>query len=310
MIAVALFEHWLHALAWGRCFTLPHRPGPGRLLGAYLAGGAINLLTPTATLGGELVRGALAPRGVPATERVASVTADRLAMSLADTLIGLAGFGVLVVAAPLSPLARAAVAVGALLFGSGVAIFFELQRRGRLASFFGERRLVRALLGRHLADRIAAGSREVDGRLAAFHRERAGDLRAAFGLHLAGTSVGALQLALFFAWLGDAVSPRAILTVFSVSIALDLFSFFVPARLGAQEGARMLAMSLAGLDPARGLLFSLVLRAEQLLWAGVGLVAYAAIAARDRTARVAPAAREVEHDGRPAREVAGGGGPC
>jgi hypothetical protein len=39
---------------------------------------------------------------------------------------------------------------------------------------------------------------------------------------------------------------------------LDLFSF-VPARIGAQEGARMLAFALGGFEPARGLL-SLVLR--------------------------------------------------
>ena len=35
----------------------------------------------------------------------------------------------------------------------------------------------------------------------------------------------------------------------------------------------MLAMSVAGLDPPRGLLFSLVLRAEQVLWAAVGFLA-------------------------------------
>jgi hypothetical protein len=41
----------------------------------------------------------------------------------------------------------------------------------------------------------------------------------------------------------------------------------------------MVAMRLAGLDPSLGLLFSLVLRLEQVVWAGVGLAAYAALAA-------------------------------
>jgi hypothetical protein len=36
----------------------------------------------------------------------------------------------------------------------------------------------------------------------------------------------------------------------------------------------MLAVSLVGLEPALGLLFSLVLRVEQVAWAGIGLCLY------------------------------------
>ena len=127
------------------------------------------------------------------------------------------------------------------------------------------------------------------------------DFRAALVLHTLGTSVGALQLAVFLGWLGVPFTAWALAAAFSVTVALDLFSFFVPARLGAQEASRMLAMSVAGLDPARGLSFSLVLRAEQIFWAGVGLlVVPALLGARREPAPLAARPADGEHPGRAA----------
>ena len=296
IVAVALLEHALHALAWRRCFAPEQRPGALSLLGAYLAGGAVNLVTPTATLGGEVVRGGLLPKSVPASVWVASVTADRLAMSAADTAIGLAGFAVLLARGPQGGWARAAIGAGALLLAAGVAGFLVLQRRGRLAAFFGEHGLVRRFAGAQLGERLASASRDVDGRLAELHAERPGDFRAALALHLAATSVGALQLAIFLSWLGVPYDLATLGSVFAVGTALDLFSFFVPARLGAQEAARMLAMSVGGLDPSRGLLFSLVLRLEQVLWAAAGFLAVPFLL---RARRGSPALATAAPDGDP-----------
>ena len=98
-----------------------------------------------------------------------------------------------------------------------------------------------------------------------------------------------LQLWLFLRFLGAPSDLATVALVFLVARVLDLAAFLVPARLGVQEGARMVAMRLAGLDPSLGLLFSLVLRLEQMVWAGIGLAAYAALAAgREPRVRVAP----------------------
>jgi hypothetical protein len=309
--ALAVFEHGLHALAWRRCFAPPFRPSRWRLLGAHLAGFTVNLVTPTATIGGEVVRAGLLPRELPATEIAASVTSDRLSMAVADTAIGLLGFAVLVAQGPFAGWARAALAAGAALFVAGVGGFLLLQRAGRLAAFFGERSIVRRLAGAQLADRFASASQDVDARLAALHAERPGDFRASLVLHALGTSVGALQLAVFLAWLGVPFTAWALAAAFSVAVALDLFSFFVPARLGAQEASRMLAMSVAGLDPARGLSFSLVLRAEQIFWAAVGLLVVPALLGT-RGASVPLAARPAdgEHPGRAAERPLEEGGAC
>jgi len=295
IVVVALLEHALHALAWGRCFAPAARPGVWRLLGAHLAGNAVNLVTPTATLGGEVVRAGLLPPGLARSEIVASVTADRLAMSLADVAIGLLGFAVLWARGPFSGWTRAAIAAGALLLTLGVLGFLMLQRGGRLASRVFERGAIGRVVGAALSERLLAATQEIDGRLAALHAQRPGDFRAALLLHGAGTSVGALQLAIFLTWLGIPYDAATLATVFSVGVALDLFSFFVPARLGAQEASRMIAMSVAGLDPARGLLFSLVLRAEQFLWAGIGFLVVPPLLRGRTHGALAPEAADGEH---------------
>lgn len=278
IISVASIEQLLHTLAWQRCFDPAERPRLMRLYGAHLAGGAINIVTPTATLGGELVRGGLLP-GVSGALAAATVTVDRLAYALADTSLGLLGLFVLF-RAPLGALAHLAIATAAALFLTGIGIFWALQRNGRLLSRVVGHPIVQRICGPRFAEGLTTGSASVDLRIATFHEERTSALLSAIALHGAGSLMGAVQLGLFFFFVSAPATPLMTLEVFLVGIALDLFSFFVPARLGAQEGARMLAVSLVGLEPALGLLFSLVLRVEQVAWAGIGLCLYSLLVPR------------------------------
>jgi hypothetical protein len=282
IISVAAIEQLLHTVAWQRCFEPAERPGLWRLYGAHLAGGAINIVTPTATLGGELVRGGLLP-GVPGALAAATVTVDRLAYALADTSLGVLGLFVLLRAPSLGTLPRLAISGAAVLLLTGIGIFWALQRNGRLLSRLVGHPLVQRICGPAIAEGISTGSASVDLRIATFHAERTSSFLCAIAFHAAGSLMGAVQLALFFFFVSAPATPFVTLKVFLVGIALDLFSFFVPARLGAQEGARMLAVSLAGLEPALGLLFSLVLRVEQIAWAGIGLGLYSVLVPRGGT---------------------------
>lgn len=289
VIAVEGVADWLHTCAWQRCFSGAHRPSVLSLWWPHLAGGAINFVTPTATLGGEVVRGALVPPDVPGAEATASIAVNKLAATLSDVLLSLAGVGLLVVAVDLPAEVHVAVGVALGLFAAAVAGFLVAQRRGRLASYLGERRGLQRLLGAERAERFAAVAADVDTRIAAFHADTPGDLAASIALHALGSSVGAAQLALFLWLLGVPVGLFTVSLVFLVARVIDLAAFLIPARLGVQEGSRMFAMRLAGLDPALGLLFSLVLRLEQIVFAALGLAAYFALASA-RARRRAPVA--------------------
>jgi hypothetical protein len=271
IVALAGLEHLLHAWGWQRCFAPLHEPGLRRLFEAYLAGYAFSLLTPTASLGGDVLRASLLPGFVPATEAAASVTADRLACSVSDACLGLAGVAILLVLGPLEPWQSVALVAATALFGIGIAGFFLVQRSGRLATRIPLHPLVARLGGARLGERLARASTDLDFRLRSLHLERPEAFRGSLLRNLAGSCVGGLQVGVFLALLGTPEIARAAAEIFLVGVALDMFSFFIPARLGVQEGARMLGASVAGLDPSVGLLLSLVLRLEQVVWAGIGL---------------------------------------
>ena len=288
---VVLFgvEHAIRTVAWWCCYRPASRPPPWRLFWARLAGYAVNTTTPSATLVGEVTRAGLMRQNVPTLDTMTAISVDRLADTLADCSIGLCGLVVILSHAPFPLAARLGLVAAAALLGVGVGTFFLLQRRGRLAAVLTKRTSLGRLLGNRLAGYLARSGQALDAHLQAFHADRPAAFAAAFGLHLLGTSVAAVQIACFLHGLGRPVDVNVVLEIFVVAVALDLFSFFVPARLGAQEGARIVALMVAGLPARLGLLYSLVLRVEQLSWAAVGFLAYVRLApTATATERVVP----------------------
>jgi len=286
---IALFgvEHAVRTVAWRCCYRPETRPPFARLFWARLASYAVNTATPSGTIGGEVVRTTLVGR-VPAVESMTAISVDRLADTLSDCTFGAFGLAVVVMHAQFPVSARLGLLATAGLLAVGVGAFFVLQRRGRLAAVVTCRALTRRFTRAGRGARLADHAHAFDRRLGAFHAEHPGALWRAFGVHVAATTIAAVQVACFLAGAGVPVLATTVLQIFVVSIGLDLFSFFVPARLGAQEGARMVAVALVGLPARLGLLLSLVLRVEQLAWALVGFVAYAALAP-ERGARSEPA---------------------
>lgn len=279
ILMLAGLEHLGHALAWLVCFSPGARPAWSAVFGAHLAGNAISLVTPTATLGGELARGGLLRKRVASGEIVATVAIDRLAYALADIIPSLPGVWFLLQSTSVPAAARIPLAVGALLVVLGTLIFFAIQRSGRLVRRLSERAWVKRLPG-ELGGRLAELGLDADGHLERFHAERAPALAGSVALHALANLAGGAQWVCLLAFMGEPIEWQPVLQVFVVVTALDLASFFVPGRLGAQEGARMLATSMAGYGPELGLLFALVQRVEQLVWTAAGLGLYPALAAR------------------------------
>jgi hypothetical protein len=216
-----------------------------------------------------------------------AISVDRLADTLSDCALGACGLAVIVTHTQFPMPARLGLLATAVLLAVGVGAFFVLQRRGRLAAVVTRRSLARRFTRAGRGAWLAERAQTFDRRLGAFHAEYPGALWRAFGLHLVATTIGAVQVACFLAGAGVPVLAGTVFQVFVVSIGLDLFSFFVPARLGAQEGARMVAVVLVGLPARFGLVLSLVLRVEQLTWALIGFVAYLRLAPERRPGSVA-----------------------
>jgi hypothetical protein len=213
---------------------------------------------------------------------VASLTINRLTETISDLTATLGGVVLLLLLAPLPRGAQIGIVLAAGLLSAGIAGFLIAQRSGKLATWLGRHPLVGRLLGTDRGTRFARGAADIDQRLARFHAEHPGAVLGSVLLHVSALSFGAVQLFVFLRWIGAPSDLRTVATVFAVGKAVDMAAFFIPARLGAQEGGRVLGMSLVGVPGSLGLLYSLVLRLEQLVWTAIGLAAYAAIIASRR----------------------------
>jgi uncharacterized membrane protein YbhN (UPF0104 family) len=156
---------------------------------------------------------------------------------------------------------------------AGVGGFLVLQRRGLLAGLTGA--LMRVAPRRALLARAHSHAAALDARLAAFHRERPGAFALSIGWHFVGQLVGVLQLFAILRWLGTPAPLTTCLAIEALALVVDSALFFVPGRVGVQEGGRVLVFTALGLSAATGLAVALIVRANQLVVAAVGLLAFA-----------------------------------
>src|SRR5262249_32496523 len=157
------------------------------------------------------------------------------------------------------------------LAGIGVAVLAGsalvwLVSRGFWAALGGVAR--RLALARFLPGAWSDPGRQMDLALG-----RLGGARvvAVLGCFLGGWAVGALEIYVILAWLGGPVDCRRALALEIGSVFIDGTLFFIPAKVGTQEGGKVLLFAMLGLDPARGLTVGVVRRIRELTYAGLGL---------------------------------------
>jgi hypothetical protein len=262
----------LNTVAWRRTFARPGAVGYWRLFWVRLAGTAVNQLTPTATVGGELVKAVLVRPHLSTADAVASLIAARMSYAIAQAALVLLGLAAILGRLGEAPELRIAVVLGFALTATGVGAFVLLQRRG----VFGAAAAHGARLGlpAALAASLRAGGQALDRRLAALYRDRPGAFAASIAWHLGGQLVGLVQLWLILTWLGIPAGLGTCLAIEALSIVIDSATFFVPGRLGVQEGGRVLALTALGMSAASGLALAVVVRLSQLATAALGLAAY------------------------------------
>ena len=270
IVGQEIFAYIANTLGWRMAFPHRHVPIAFRdLLAARIAGDAVNYVTPTATVGGELVRLRLL-RGRTATIDIAtSVAVAKVSQTVGQVVFIVAGLGLILTQTPLPPSMRFGLVLGAAVMSALAVALVRAQRRGMLAPLMR----VAELFGQH--ERMLAlrrRLRHLDEEIARFH----GAGRSAFLLSstcfLAGWALGALEIYLMLWLLGLPASVYRALTIEVLSVAIDATFFFVPGKVGTQEGGKVLIFTVLGLDPAKGLSVGILRRIRELTWALVGLL--------------------------------------
>jgi hypothetical protein len=251
-------------LGWRYAFARDRVPFL-RLLGARVAGEALNVVTALAAVGGEAVKAWLVRRDVSYEESVPAVIVAKTTITIAQALFLLLGIGVASATLSLESSVLRAMEGLLVLEVAAVGGFFLAQvtglvaRAGRLLGSFGL-----------LDDPIYA--ERLDLALRRFYRDDWRRLTLSVGFHLVGWLLGALETFLMLVVLQVPAAPTTALVIEAFGTAVRFATFLVPASLGALEGANAAVFAALDLGAGPGLAFSFVRRARQAVWIAIGLV--------------------------------------
>ncbi|MDI9570008.1 MAG: lysylphosphatidylglycerol synthase domain-containing protein [Pseudomonadota bacterium] len=263
-----------HTIAWRRCLVPPHSSLPlSRLYNIDLAGGAINYFTPTATVGGEVVKGALLAAEHQGPGAATGIIINKLSYALSQFATALIGSLLVIWRISLPTYAYGPLLAGNLFLGAGLAGFLIVQRQGKLGAVL---RWIATRLRLESLKRAAAYITEIDQDLRRFYREDPRGLWASSGWHLAGFVVSMVKT-WYFLYLFQSDSFFTAAAAWLLATWLDLLVFFIPLEIGLQEGIRVVVFSVLGFTAALGLTYGIALRLEQIFWGAVGLGVYWAI---------------------------------
>ena len=165
----------IHTLGWGCCLSDPHRRLPWiRHFRIRMAGHAINYLTPTAALGGEVTKAALLSSDHGGPEAVSGVLAGKLCASIGHLSFVVMGSVFVFWIAHLSGAIWVAMCLSGGLVGVGILTFLLLQKHGKLGVLI--RWLTSCKLAGDKLRQAAQQTSDVDEALKTFYQERSRDL--------------------------------------------------------------------------------------------------------------------------------------
>jgi uncharacterized protein (TIRG00374 family) len=267
-------------LGWRFAFARDRAPYR-RLYGARLAGEALNLVTAVGSVGGEAVKAWLVRRDVAYEESIPAVVIAKTTTTIAQGLFLLIGIVLAWATLPVDSailrgmlwlLVVEVLAVGGFV---GIQVSGLLARAGRLLTTFGV-----------VTD--ASYAETLDRALREYYRSHWRRLALSVGFHLLGWLLGALEAFVMLWVLGLDASLVIATVVDALGSGVRFATFFVPANLGASEGANAAAFAALGFGAGAGLAFSFVRRARQVAWVMIGIGALVAMRWADRGAAVRP----------------------
>jgi len=254
VLSQEIVAHVLNASGWrfaftrevAACFSL------GELIRLRVAGDAINYLTPTATIGGEVARTAMLSDACDADVRVVSVVTAKTTQTLAQAFFITAGLTLVatewIATGPIRSFLPWAVGVGLL---TAIFVAHRLKARG--------------------GGMAAAWRRAFGTRLGEFLRNHPGRVALSTLMFALAYAWGAFEAYWICRFLLMPVPAVTAFTIEVLSITIDGILFMVPAKIGTQEGGKVAVFAALGLAPSLGFAFGVVRHVRELVWAALGV---------------------------------------
>jgi hypothetical protein len=268
ILVLSGIKYVISALAWAAAFFPEERQSWPALFGSRLAGEAMNYLSIAGPLLSEPAKASMV-RGVRFAPALASTLLETTVNAIAASLVTIAGLAVLVLWHASGNTLRSAGSLAILiLLALGSGFLYVLKYRVPFLTWPWQRlRHIRWLSSPKVGEHLAL----IEGRLHRLRAERPGTLWLMFLLSFINQGLALLEIY-------AVVIPLDITLGFSGVLVMEAFTklakalfFFVPARIGADEGSSAGIFALLGLAPAAGVTLALARRLRALFWSAVGL---------------------------------------
>jgi glycosyltransferase 2 family protein len=283
--------NYLGAVSWNYLLLAENtRPSLARLFCLRLAGESLNLLTPTASMGGEPFKAyRLEAGGVPWEEAAASVVIQKGIAVLSLVLYIFFGLSLTPLLLPNAAAHLGSLGVGAGVLGGLALTFVVVQRQSPCVS------VIRALDRFRLCPgSLKAKEKEcalLDAQLSEFYRDHRGRCLLALLLLLLSWPVHAAEVYLFFNLIGHPVSWSLALCLDALAVLFAALGFMIPVSAGVQDGGTILLSLGFNLGATLGAALTIVRRLREAFWLSLGLL----VVARENQAK--PQASSAEAPG-------------
>jgi hypothetical protein len=262
-----------HTVGWNHCLCGPRRTIRLSLLFKMaLAGYAINFLTPSASVGGEVARGALLAGHQRGPEATSGVLIDKLSGAVAHLLLVVIGTVFVLWNVKLPRAIWIGLLLSNVLITAGIMAFLLLQKNGKLGGAI--RWLAAHRPKSQTLQKMASDLTNVDELLKGFYQTRRAHLVLATAWHTIGHAVATFQTWLFLYLVNPASSLADVATASILCLWFDFATFAVPLNLGTLEGSRILALKAVGCSAVTGMTYGMAQRIAQIFWGVAGLLSY------------------------------------
>ena len=273
IFALELIIDLLHSEAWRWCFPAgPQAVSRFDTVLARTAGVAVNVLTPTATVGGEVVKGMLLRRWMPLPESFASVMIDKLTFALGQAVFLCAGTAAVLTGLSLNFEEQLLAVCGLGLWVLAVLAFFALQKAGIFRVGLG---IMRTIFGGGLTDRLPGDAAAFDAHVSEVLAKRPREVTISLLLHVAAQFARVPQYYFAMSALGLDPSAATCFTTAAGLVFMEATMFLIPAKLGVFEGGNAVIFSRLGYTVADGIIVSFAMRLSEMASALLGLLALA-----------------------------------
>ncbi len=242
---------------------------PG-LFAIRFVGEAVNNITPIVDVGGEPLKVVLVFRRfeIPKIIALASVILSRTALFIGEIIFMIVGLVVSFFILPLSFEWRVGLTVAVFIFMVFSAFFTFAQKKGLFVTFI--QWLDFFQFDPALFKRFHIPLQKIDEEIASFYSHERKSLQSAVFFHTIGWFAGGIEMYFMLHLLGVHVSLVQAVMMEALLQLVRTASFFIPGNLGTQEAGLAFFIQLLGYHPALGVAVSLLKRARQIVWTGIG----------------------------------------